>query len=154
MNDWMYVLNVRHWTRIIFYCAYSQSKRFRFLQFLIVEYVYLNSHKCLNLRLLSKFVTVCLTATDILNNMGYYSLIQLPPKRTSITKTLPFQEQLEKMAETAALENFHNNIRTLAQTKRIRVTEFFQDFDKLRSGFVTGNQQKKTIIHCIIGTCI
>jgi len=47
-------------------------------------------------RLLSKFVTVCLTATDILNNMGYYSLIQLPPKRTSITKTLPFQEQLEK----------------------------------------------------------
>ena len=83
--------------------------------------------------------------------MGYYSLIQLPPKRTSITKTLPFQEQLEKMAATAALENFHNNIRTLAQTKRIRVTEFFQDFDKLRSGFVTGNQQKKTIIHCIIG---
>lgn len=42
------------------------------------------------------------------------------------------------MAATAAINNFHNSIRTLAQTKRIRVTEFFQDFDKLRSGFVTG----------------
>lgn len=42
------------------------------------------------------------------------------------------------MAASAALENFHNSVRTLAQTKRIRVTEFFQDFDKLRSGFVTG----------------
>ena len=31
------------------------------------------------------------------------------------------------------------NLRTLAQTKRIRVTEFFQDFDKLRSGYITGN---------------
>lgn len=28
-------------------------------------------------------------------------------------------------------------IRTLVQTKRIRVTEFFQDYDKLRSGYVT-----------------
>ena len=42
------------------------------------------------------------------------------------------------MVADAALDNFHNSIRTLAQTKRIRVTEFFQDFDKLRSGFVTG----------------
>lgn len=42
------------------------------------------------------------------------------------------------MAATAAIDNFHNSVRTLAQTKRIRVTEFFQDFDKLRSGFVTG----------------
>ena len=32
----------------------------------------------------------------------------------------------------------NNDIRTLSQTKRIRVTEFFQDYDKLRSGFVTG----------------
>ena len=31
-----------------------------------------------------------------------------------------------------------DEIRTLAQTKRIRVTEFFQDYDKLRSGYVTG----------------
>lgn len=44
------------------------------------------------------------------------------------------------MAATAAIDNFHNSIRTLAQTKRIRVTEFFQDFDKLRSGFVTAPQ--------------
>ncbi|KAL4239473.1 hypothetical protein ACF0H5_000288 [Mactra antiquata] len=44
------------------------------------------------------------------------------------------------MAATAAIDNFHNSVRTLAQTKRIRVTEFFQDFDKLRSGFVTGPQ--------------
>ncbi|XP_076448305.1 uncharacterized protein LOC143285015 [Babylonia areolata] len=33
-----------------------------------------------------------------------------------------------------------DEIRTLAQTKRIRVTEFFQDYDKLRSGFVTAAQ--------------
>ena len=42
------------------------------------------------------------------------------------------------MAAAAAVDNIHNSIRTLSQTKRIRVTEFFQDFDKLRSGFVTG----------------
>ncbi|KAK3583614.1 hypothetical protein CHS0354_039437 [Potamilus streckersoni] len=41
------------------------------------------------------------------------------------------------MAAAAVLDNIHNSIRTLAQTKRIRVTEFFQDFDKLRSGFIT-----------------
>ncbi|WAQ95285.1 hypothetical protein MAR_027975 [Mya arenaria] len=41
------------------------------------------------------------------------------------------------MAAPAAVENFVNSIRTLAHTKRIRVTLFFQDFDKLRSGFVT-----------------
>lgn len=38
------------------------------------------------------------------------------------------------------LDSFHNSIRTLAQTKRIRVNEFFQDFDKLRSGFITAPQ--------------
>ena len=43
-----------------------------------------------------------------------------------------------RMAAAAAVDNIHNSIRTLSQTKRIRVTEFFQDFDKLRSGFVTG----------------
>jgi len=57
------------------------------------------------------------------------------------------------MAATAALENFHNSVRTLAQTKRIRVTEFFQDFDKLRSGFVTGmNIQKQNCLSYIIMT--
>lgn len=55
-----------------------------------------------------------------------------------------FQEIIAaiKMAASAAIDNFHNSIRTLAQTKRIRVTEFFQDFDKLRSGFVTGENIK------------
>ena len=47
------------------------------------------------------------------------------------------------MAAAAAVDNIHNSIRTLSQTKRIRVTEFFQDFDKLRSGFVTG---KSTVL--------
>lgn len=42
------------------------------------------------------------------------------------------------MAAAVAASNLENDIRTLAQTKRIRVTEFFQDFDKLRSGFITG----------------
>lgn len=50
------------------------------------------------------------------------------------------------MTASAALENFHNSVRTLAQTKRIRVTEFFQDFDKLRSGFVTGNLPHKKLL--------
>ncbi|KAL5019414.1 hypothetical protein ScPMuIL_005136 [Solemya velum] len=40
----------------------------------------------------------------------------------------------------SAANNLESNIRTLAQTKRIRVTEFFQDFDKLRSGYVTEPQ--------------
>ena len=43
------------------------------------------------------------------------------------------------MSAAVASQNLENDIRTLAQTKRIRVTEFFQDFDKLRSGFITGN---------------
>lgn len=34
----------------------------------------------------------------------------------------------------------NEDIRTLAQTKRIRVTQFFQDYDKLRSGYVTTQQ--------------
>lgn len=44
------------------------------------------------------------------------------------------------MAAAVACQNLENDIRTLAQTKRIRVTEFFQDFDKLRSGFITAQQ--------------
>lgn len=37
----------------------------------------------------------------------------------------------------AVTSQIESNIRTLAQTKRIRVTEYFQDYDKLRSGYVT-----------------
>lgn len=45
------------------------------------------------------------------------------------------------MAATVGANPFLNNqIRTLSQTKRIRVTEFFHDFDKLRSGYVTTPQ--------------
>ncbi|XP_060063466.1 uncharacterized protein LOC132543930 [Ylistrum balloti] len=36
--------------------------------------------------------------------------------------------------------DLEDNIRTLSLTKRIRVTEFFQDFDKLRSGFISDQQ--------------
>ena len=39
-----------------------------------------------------------------------------------------------------AAENIEDGIRTTMQTKRIRVTEFFKDFDRLRSGFITESQ--------------
>lgn len=38
-----------------------------------------------------------------------------------------------------------SNIRLIAQTKRIRIKEFFQDYDKLRSGFVTTPQFFRTL---------
>jgi len=41
------------------------------------------------------------------------------------------------MAAAAVASTVEENVRTLALTKRIRVSEFFQDYDKLRSGFVT-----------------
>lgn len=44
------------------------------------------------------------------------------------------------MAAAAVASNVEENLRILAQTKRIRVNEFFQDYDKLRSGFVTAPQ--------------
>ncbi|XP_071105662.1 EF-hand calcium-binding domain-containing protein 6-like [Haliotis cracherodii] len=44
------------------------------------------------------------------------------------------------MAASSVSQRVEDNLRTLAQTKRIRVTEFFQDFDKLRSGFITEPQ--------------
>ncbi|XP_063445753.1 uncharacterized protein LOC134725669 [Mytilus trossulus] len=44
------------------------------------------------------------------------------------------------MSAAVASNHLEHDIRTLAQTKRIRVTEFFQDFDKLRSGFITDQQ--------------
>ena len=39
-----------------------------------------------------------------------------------------------------AAEKIEDGIRTIMQTKRIRVTEFFKDFDRLRSGFITESQ--------------
>ena len=45
------------------------------------------------------------------------------------------------MAAAAVASTIEENVRTIAQTKRIRVSEFFQDFDKLRSGFVSGNDR-------------
>ncbi|BFZ03633.1 hypothetical protein BsWGS_06672 [Bradybaena similaris] len=44
------------------------------------------------------------------------------------------------MAAADVTSNLEENIRTLVQTKGIRVNEFFQDFDKLRSGYVTAPQ--------------
>ncbi|XP_064617922.1 uncharacterized protein LOC135482031 [Liolophura sinensis] len=41
------------------------------------------------------------------------------------------------MSAAAVSHNIEDNLSTLAQTKRIRVTEFFHDYDGLRSGFVT-----------------
>ncbi|KAK7507459.1 hypothetical protein BaRGS_00001394 [Batillaria attramentaria] len=40
-------------------------------------------------------------------------------------------------AAVGPIRALNEDIRTLAQTKRIRVTQFFQDYDKLRSGYVT-----------------
>ena len=36
------------------------------------------------------------------------------------------------------VEAVENSIKTICQTKGIRVQNFFIDYDKLRSGFVTG----------------
>ncbi|RUS91000.1 hypothetical protein EGW08_001217, partial [Elysia chlorotica] len=44
------------------------------------------------------------------------------------------------MAAPAVACAVEENIRTVAQTKRIRVNEFFQDYDKLRSGYVSAPQ--------------
>ncbi|KAI8521606.1 hypothetical protein Bbelb_013600 [Branchiostoma belcheri] len=38
-----------------------------------------------------------------------------------------------------------DEIRTVAQTKRVRVSEFFKDFDRLRSGFITASQFKRCL---------
>ena len=40
-------------------------------------------------------------------------------------------------------------IRTSVKTKRIRVSEFFQDFDRLRSGFITPSQFKRCLDHFV-----
>ncbi|KAH9519717.1 hypothetical protein Btru_070724 [Bulinus truncatus] len=44
------------------------------------------------------------------------------------------------MAAAAVASNVEENLRVLAHTKRIRVNEFFQDYDKLRSGFISASQ--------------
>ncbi|CAG5122336.1 unnamed protein product [Candidula unifasciata] len=45
------------------------------------------------------------------------------------------------MAATVSMaSNLEENIRTLVQTKGIRINEFFHDFDKLRSGYITAPQ--------------
>lgn len=44
------------------------------------------------------------------------------------------------MAAVAGIQNLEDNIRTQALTKRIRITEYFQDFDQLRSGFISEQQ--------------
>ncbi|XP_062606411.1 uncharacterized protein LOC134268237, partial [Saccostrea cucullata] len=48
----------------------------------------------------------------------------------------------ENMAAAVALQaqGIESKIRTLAQTKRIRIKDYFQDFDKLKGGGVTENQ--------------
>lgn len=40
----------------------------------------------------------------------------------------------------AVAQGVESRIRTLAQTKRIRIKDYFQDFDKLKGGAVTENQ--------------
>lgn len=45
---------------------------------------------------------------------------------------------LQTMASAVVASNIESRIRTLADTKGIRVREFFHDYDKLRSGFVSG----------------
>lgn len=42
------------------------------------------------------------------------------------------------MAAAVSSNIIEDHIRTTASTKRIRPSEFFQDYDKLRSGYVTG----------------
>lgn len=38
----------------------------------------------------------------------------------------------------AVAQGVESRIRTLAQSKRIRIKDYFQDFDKLKGGAVTG----------------
>lgn len=40
----------------------------------------------------------------------------------------------------AVAQGVESRIRTLAQTKRIRIKDYFQDFDKLKGGAVTGRK--------------
>ena len=53
------------------------------------------------------------------------------------------------MAAAQVAVNTEENIRTTAQTKRIRPSEFFLDYDRLRSGFVTG-QKVTSLLYTIL----
>ncbi|CAK8698532.1 unnamed protein product [Clavelina lepadiformis] len=44
-----------------------------------------------------------------------------------------------------AVGNVENDIRTVLKTKRVRVSEFFKDFDRLRSGYITASQFKRCL---------
>ena len=44
-----------------------------------------------------------------------------------------------------ATKKIEDDIRTTMQTKRIRVTEFFKDFDRLRSGYITESQFQRCL---------
>jgi hypothetical protein len=41
-------------------------------------------------------------------------------------------------AVASQAQGIESKIRTIAQTKRIRIKDYFQDFDKLKGGGVTG----------------
>ena len=46
--------------------------------------------------------------------------------------------------------NIEAKIRHTTQTKRIRVSEFFKDYDPLRSGFISGETPSHyTIVYCL-----
>ena len=51
------------------------------------------------------------------------------PKGSNSTATVAFK----------SAENVEDQLRHVTQTKRIRVSEFFKDFDPLRSGYITSN---------------
>lgn len=55
------------------------------------------------------------------------------------------------MTAAAVASNVEDAIRTLVETKRVRVNEFFQDYDKLRSGYVTGNRRIRN--DCCMCSC-
>ena len=52
------------------------------------------------------------------------------------------------MASLLAQQNIgrvEEDVRTRVQTQRVRITEFFHDYDRLRSGFVTAGQFKRVL---------
>jgi len=48
-------------------------------------------------------------------------------------KTLKWQQDID-----SAAARVENQLRYVAQKKMLRISEFFRDFDSLRSGYVTG----------------
>ena len=49
------------------------------------------------------------------------------------------------------VEAVENSVRGVCDTKGIRIESFFLDYDKLRSGFVTGLLDSITYVKLIIG---